>query len=62
MTERERREGTGGSKDNVSDDLDEASKDRKKDATPEAVEEEEATGGGGVKDNVQEDQDKTQRH
>ncbi len=49
MTERERREGTGDAKDNVSDDLDEASKGRKKDATPEAVEEEEATGGGGVK-------------
>jgi len=61
MTERERREGTGGSKDNVSDDLDEASKDRKKDATPDAVEAEEATGGGGVKDNVEDDLRKTQK-
>ena len=47
MTERERREGTGETKDNVRDEHDEASKDRKKDATPSAVEEEEATGGGG---------------
>ncbi len=62
MTERERREGTGDAKDNVRDDLDEASKGRKKDATPDAVEEEEATGGGGVKDNVQDEQDETQRH
>ena len=62
MTERERREGTGDAKDNVRDDLDEASRDRKKDATPDAVEEEEATGGGGVKDNVTDEQDETQRH
>ncbi len=62
MTERERREGTGDAKDNVRDDLDEASRGRKKDATPDAVEEEEATGGGGVKDNVQDEQDETQRH
>ena len=60
MTERERREGTGETKDNVSDDLDEASKGRKKDAGTEAVEEEEATGGGGMKDNVTDDQRKTQ--
>jgi len=61
MTERERREGHGETKDNVSDDLDEASRDRKKDATPDAVEEEEATGGGGVKDNVEDDLRKTQK-
>jgi len=61
MTERERREGTGEIKDNVSDDLDEASKGRKKDATPDAVEAEEATGGGGVKDNVEDDLRKTQK-
>ena len=62
MTERERREGTGDAKDNVRDDLDEAATDRKKDATPDAVEQEEASGGGGVKDNVQDEQDETQRH
>jgi len=61
MTERERREGTGETKDNVQDDLDEASKGRKKDATPDAVEEEAASGGdGGVKDNVTDDLRKTQ--
>lgn len=63
MTERERREGHGETKDNVRDDLDEASKGRKKDATPDAVEAEEATGGGGgVKDNVKDEMDETQRH
>jgi len=62
MTERERRKGTGDTKDNVNDDLDEASKGRKKDATPDAVEAEEATGGGGVKDNVTDEHDETQRH
>jgi hypothetical protein len=60
MTERERREGTGETRDNVRDDLDEASKSRKKDATPDAVEEE-SPGGGGVKDNVEDDLRKTQR-
>ena len=62
MTERDRREGTGETRDNVRDDLDEASKGRKKDATPAAVEAEEATGGGGVKDNVKDEHDETQRH
>jgi len=62
MTERERREGTGEAKDNVRDDLDEASKGRKKDATPDAAEAGESTGGGGVKDNVQDEHDETQRH
>ena len=62
MTERERREGTGEAKDNVRDDLDEASKGRKKDDTPDAAESKEATGGGGVKDNVQDEHDETQRH
>ncbi len=64
MTERDRREGTGGTEDNVRDDLDEAAgKGRSKDATPSAVEEE-ATGGGGggVKDNVKDEHDETQRH
>lgn len=64
MTERDRREGPGETKDNVRDDLDEASRGRKKDATPDAVEEEEATGGGdgGVKGNVKDEHDETQRH
>lgn len=62
MTERERREGTGETKDNVRDDLDEASRGRKKDATPDAVEAEESAGDGGVKDNVQDELDETQRH
>ncbi len=61
MTERERREGTGDTKDNVRDEHDEASTDRKKDATPDAVEAEEATGGGGVKGNVEDDLRKTQK-
>jgi hypothetical protein len=62
MTERDRREGTGGTEDNVRDELDEATgKGRKKDATPDAVEDEEATGGGGVKDNVRDEHDETQR-
>jgi hypothetical protein len=62
MSERERRTGTGGTGDNVQDDLNEASQGREKeDATKGAVEEEERTGGGGgVKDNVGNDQEKTQ--
>jgi hypothetical protein len=60
MTERERREGTGGTKGNVDDELDEAASKRRKDATPDAVEEEEATGGGGAKDNLTDDLRKTQ--
>lgn len=61
MTERENREGGGDTRDNVRDDLDEASKKRKKDATTDAVEEEESTGGGGgVKDNVGDDLRKSQ--
>ena len=62
MTERERREGTGDSKDNVRDDLDEASKGRRKDATTDAGESEAPSGGGGVKDNVQDEHEETQRH
>ena len=64
MTERDRREGTGGTEDNVRDDLAEATgKGRKKDVTPNAAEKEEATGGGGgVKDNVTDEHDETQRH
>jgi hypothetical protein len=61
MTERERREGTGETRDNVRDDLDEASKGRKKDVTPSSTEDA-ASGGGGVKDNVTDEHDETQRH
>ena len=53
MTDRERREGTGGTKGNVRDEHDEASKGRKKDATPGSAEEEASGGGGGPVDQVQ---------
>ncbi len=53
MTERERREGTGGAKGNVRDEHDEASKGREKDATSGAGEEEASGGGGGPVDQVQ---------
>ena len=60
MTERERRAGSGGTEDNVRDELDEAA-ERGKDASKEAVEEEEQTGGtGGVKDNVEDEWDESQ--
>jgi hypothetical protein len=60
MTEHERRAGSGGTEDNVRDELDEAS-ERGKDASKEAVEEEEQTGGtGGVKDNVEDEWDESQ--
>ena len=63
MTERDRREGTGGTENNVKDELDEAAgKGRKKEATPDAVEEEATGGGGGVKDNVRDEHEETQRH
>jgi hypothetical protein len=61
MTERERRrKGSGGTEDNVGDELDKAA-DRGKpgrDASKEAVEEEEKT--GGVKDNVKDEWDESQ--
>ena len=63
MTE-ERRTGSGGTEDNVRDELDEATKRSKPEesATREAVEEEERTGGpGGVKDNVRDEWDESQR-
>jgi hypothetical protein len=62
--ERERRAGSGGTEDNVRDELDEATKRGKPEesATTEAVEEEERTGGsGGVKDNVRDEWDESQR-
>ena len=52
----ERRTGSGGTENNVRDELDEAA-DRGKDATKEAVEEEEST--GGVKDNVEDEWDES---
>ena len=53
MTERERREGTGGTKGNIRDEHDEASKGRKKDATPGSAKEEASGGGGGPVEQVQ---------
>jgi hypothetical protein len=61
MTERERRTGSGGTEDNVRDELDEAADRGKKTgrgASKEAVEEEEKT--GGVKDNVNDEWDESQ--
>jgi hypothetical protein len=60
MTERERRTSSGGTEDNVRDELDEATEQGKpgKDASKEAVEEEEST--GGVKDNVEDEWDESQ--
>ena len=63
MTERERRAGSGGTEDNVRDELDEAAEGGKtgKDASRGAVEEDEGTAGtGGVKDNVGDEWDKSQ--
>ena len=61
MTERERRASTGGAEDNVRDELDEAAERGKpgRDASKEAVEEEEST--GGVKDNVEDEWDESQK-
>jgi len=60
MTERERRAGSGGTEDNVRDELDEAAQRGRpaKDASKEAVEEEEST--GGVKDNIEDELDESQ--
>ena len=60
MTEREGRAGSGGTEDNVRDELDEAAERSRpaRDASKEAVEEEEST--GGVKDNVEDEQDESQ--
>ncbi len=63
MTEREG--GSGQPKDNVRDELDEATEHRKtgKDASKDAVEKEDQAGsGGGVKDNVKDEWDESQRH
>jgi hypothetical protein len=60
MTERERCAGSGGAEDNVRDELDEAAERGRpgKDASKEAVEEEEST--GGVKSNVEDEWDESQ--
>lgn len=57
MTEREG--GSGKPKDNVRDEFDEATEQRK--TGEDAVESEEQSGGGGVKDNVQDEWNKSQR-
>jgi hypothetical protein len=64
MTERERRPGSGGTEDNVRDELDEAAERRKpgKGASKEAVEEERTGGTGGVKDNVEDEWNESQKH
>lgn len=51
----ERREDTG----NAENDARDEATEKRKDATPEAVEEEEATGGGGVRDDADDDLRKT---
>jgi hypothetical protein len=64
MTERDRRTGSGGTADNVRDELDEAAKRGKpeRDASGEAVDRDEVTPGtGGVKDNVSDEWDESQR-
>jgi len=60
VTERERHAGSGGAEDNVRDELDEAAERGRpgKDASKEAVEEEEST--GGVKSNVEDEWDESQ--
>ena len=55
MTSEEEKSGT---KKNVGDEFEEATKGNENAASKEAVEEEEATGGGGVKDNVEDELDK----
>ncbi len=59
----ERREGSGGTEDNVRDEFEEATKEgRKEDATRKDVAREGESGGtGGVKDNVQDEWDESQR-
>jgi hypothetical protein len=60
----ERREGSGGTEDNVRDEFEEATKEGRKeeDATRRAAEREAESGGtGGVKDNVQDEWDESQR-
>jgi hypothetical protein len=61
MTERDRGAGSGGTKDNVRDDLEEATKRNRPERDVPAEKGEEGAGGtGGVKDNIRDEQDKTQ--
>jgi hypothetical protein len=63
MTERDRRPGSGGVKDNVGDELDEAAGQgrRRKAAHKEAAPKvEEPPGSGGIKDNVRDEWDSSQ--
>ena len=62
MTERDRGTGSGGTEDNVRDELDEATErgKRERGTTGEAVEGDEGTTGG-VKDNVSDEWDESQR-
>jgi hypothetical protein len=62
MTERDRRTGSGGTEDNLRDELDEAAgrSKRERDTAKEAAEEEGRTGSGGVKDNVRDEWDESQ--
>lgn len=63
MTERDRSPGSGGTEDNVRDELEEATRHGKpeKDASRKAVEEERSGGTGGVKDNVGDEWGESQR-
>jgi hypothetical protein len=61
MTERDRDAGSGGTKDNVRDDLEEATRRGRPERDVPAEKGEEGAGGtGGVKDNIRDEQDKTQ--
>jgi hypothetical protein len=65
MTERDRRTGSGGTEDNVRDELDEAAERgrvrRKSDTEREVVEDAESDATGGVRDNVEDELDESQR-
>lgn len=64
MTERERRAGSGGTEDNVRDELDEAAERRRtgKDVSKDTGDEGAGAGSsGGVKDNVSDEWDESQR-
>ena len=61
MTERDRRTGSGGTEDNVRDELDEATKRGKPERDAAADRDEGTTGTGGVKDNVSDEWDESQR-
>jgi hypothetical protein len=62
VTDRDHRTGSGGTEDNVRDELDEAAGrgKRERDTRKDAVEEEGQAGSGGVKDNVRDEWDESQ--